>query len=468
MTIQPGLTRRGFLRNVSSAAGFLALPAFIPSSIIGANSPSKRIHVAQIGCGRIAHDMDLPGLLRQERARVVAVCDVDSKRLRLARERVEKFYSSKLGGAAITPVAGFMDYRELLSAPDIDAVSISTPEHWHAEPIIAAALAGKDVYVQKPLAMTIEEGRAVSDTLRSQRRAFQIGSQQRSDSPWPQFRRTVELVRNGRIGKLHTVKIGLPTDPAGKVEPEMPAPENLNYDMWLGPTPLVPYTENRVHPQDSLSGRPGWLRIESYCLGMITGWGSHHLDIAHWGMDTEYTGPLEIEGRAEFPKSGLWNVHGPYHIEMKYANGVTMVIDNNFPNGVRFEGDDGWIFVSRGNARVTASDPAAASDSKAFSSSDPKILASVIRPTETQFHSSSDHHLDWLQSIQTRQPAATNPEQAHRSTTACELGWIAMRLGRKLRWDPVKEEFVGDAEANAMRARPQRAPYGYGAVLKKS
>jgi hypothetical protein len=259
------------------------------------------------------------------------------------------------------------------------------------------------------------------------------------------------------------VQIGLPTDPAGKDEPEMPVPPNLNYEMWLGSTPKAPYTENRVHPQNSLSARPGWLRIESYCLGMITGWGSHHVDIAHWGMDTELTGPLEIEGKAEFPKSGLWNVHLAYHIEMKYANGVTMVMDNKFPNGVRFEGEKGWIFVSRGGARATASDPQSL-ENKPFASSDPKLEAP--QPGDVELHASKDHHLDWLESIRTRKRAATTPEIAHRSTSACELGWIAMKLGRKLRWDPVKEEFSGDAEASALRSRTQRSPYGVDRLVK--
>jgi hypothetical protein len=245
--------------------------------------------------------------------------------------------------------------------------------------------------------------------------------------------------------------------------------------MWLGCTPLAPYTENRVHPQHRRQGglsleevnvvdRPGWLRIESYCLGMITGWGSHHFDIAHWGMNTELTGPLEIEGRAQFPKEGLWNVHGPFHIEAKYANGVTLIADDHYDNGVRFEGSAGWVFVSRGGARATSSDPNVTTD-QPIAASDPKILQSAIGPNEIHLYQSPDHHLDWLTSIRSRRPCATNPEQAHRSTSACQLGWIAMKLGRKLRWDPVKEVFPGDAEANALLSRPQRAPYGIGAIL---
>jgi len=455
MKNQNSVSRRQFLMtSLATTAGAVALPTLIPSSVLGATAPSKVINVGQIGCGRIARDMDLPGVMKHNIARVVALCDVDSKRLADGKKLVEDYYAKRSGSSSAGEVKTYGDYRDLIKDPAVDAVAISTPDHWHAEPVVAAALAGKDIYVQKPLTMTLEEGRIVSDIVRAKKRAFQIGSQQRSTS---QFRIACELVRNGRIGTLHTVKIGLPVDPAGDEEPEMPVPPNLNYDMWLGCTPKVYYTEKRVHPQKDYS-RPGYLRVEAHCLGMITGWGSHHVDIGHWGMGTELTGPIEAEGTAEFPKKGLWNVHGPYHIEMKYANGVKMIIDNNFPNGIRFEGSEGWIFVSRGGARATASDPATAYG-KALEASDPKILNSKIGPNELHLPVSTDHHLNWLRSIQTREPAVTTPEEAHRSTSACIIGWVAMKLGRRITWDPVKERF-GDDAANALRSRPERAPYG--------
>jgi predicted dehydrogenase len=461
-------SRRQFLKtSLAAAAAASVFPTIVPSSVLGQDAPSKKIQIGQIGCGRIGHDMDMPGILKHDSARIVAVCDLDSKRAEHAKSYVEGTYAKKQPGQKPLAVKVYADYRELLKEGGVDAIAISTPDHWHAEPVVAAALAGKDIYVQKPLSMTLAEGRAVSDIVRAKKRAFQIGSQQRSDSPWPQFRMACERVRNGRIGKLHTVKIGLPVDPSGGNPQEMPVPPNLNYAAWLGCTPQVPYTEDRVHPQNSIKDRPGWLRIDSYSLGMITGWGAHHVDIAHWGMDTEYTGPIEIEGQAEFPKTGLWNVHGPYHIEAKYANGVMMIIDNNFTNGVRFEGADGWIFVSRGGAKATASDPASAFG-KALEASDPKILNLKIGPDELHLYKSPDQHGNWLTSIQTREPAATNPEQAHRATSACILGWISMKLGRKLRWDPVKETFGGDEQANAMLARPQRVPYGIDRLLKQT
>lgn len=456
-------TRRDFLRVSGLAGAAIGFPTIIPARVLGADAPSKKINILQIGCGRIGRDMDMPGILRQDGARMVAVCDLDSLRVADAKAMVEGYYKKKNVGIEVVT---FGDYREALQHPDIDAVAVSTPDHWHAEPVIAAAKLGKHIYVQKPLSMTVKEGRAVSDVVTAQKRGFQIGSQQRSGA---QFRIACEMVRNGRIGKVHTVKIGLPTDPAGGSLEEIAIPPNLNYEMWLGATPLAPYTKDRVHPQGAdiktrYGERPGWLRNDNYCLGMITGWGSHHVDIAHWGMDTEHTGPISIDGKAEFPKQGLWNVHGPYHIEMKYANGVTVVINHQLPNGIRFEGSDGWIFVTRGAERVTSSDPIPTGNAaKALQASKPEILSEPLGANEkVRLHESpkGDHHLDWITSLQTGKPAATTPEIAHRSTSACIVGWVSMKLGRKLTWNPEKEEFDNDEEANAMRARPQRVPYG--------
>jgi predicted dehydrogenase len=267
------------------------------------------------------------------------------------------------------------------------------------------------------------------------------------------------LVRNGRIGALQNIKIGLPGDPSGDVEVEMPIPKSLNYDLWLGSTPNVFYTEKRVHPQHDYS-RPGWLRCEQFGAGMITGWGAHHIDIAHWGMGTEYSGPEEIKATAKFPTSGMWNVHGDFLVEAKYPNGVTMQISGDFPNGVRFEGSEGWIFVSRGNVGVTASDPTSAKNSKAFSASDPKILQSIIGENEIHLYHSEDQHGNWLDCIRSGQLTVAPVEVAHRSCSACLIFHIAMKVGRTLYWDAIRERFKNDDEANAMLARPQRHPYG--------
>ncbi len=208
----------------------------------------------------------------------------------------------KTGNSNYVKVKTYGDYKELLLDKSIDAVMITTPDHWHSQPAIEAALAGKDIYLEKPTSLTITEGRLLSDVVKRQKVILQVGTQQRSS---PQWRIAAELVRNGRIGKLHTVKIGLPGDPAGPEAPEMPVPKNLNYDMWLGSTPKVYYTEIRVHPQNSINDRPGWLRCEQFGAGMITGWGQHHFDSAAWGMDTELTGPISVDAVAQFPKSGL-------------------------------------------------------------------------------------------------------------------------------------------------------------------
>ncbi len=444
-----GVTRRTFLK---AAAAF---PSIVPASVLGRHAPNGQIAIGAIGTGRISRVHDLPGVWKRPDARVIAVCDVDSKRMEDARRLVNGHYAGKTG-KPYDGVATYADYRELLANPDIDAVLVSTPDHWHALITVAAVRAGKDVYLQKPASLTIAEGRFVAREVARSRRIVQVGSQQRSS---PQFRYAAELVRNGRIGKLHTVKIGLPGDPPGQDEPEMPIPPTLDYDRWLGSTPYVYYTEARVHPQEGY-GRPGWLRCEQFGAGMITGWGSHHLDSAHWAMDEEHSGPLEIWGTAEFPKSGLWDVHGPFRTEAIYATGVHMIVSGDVPNGIRFEGSEGWIFVSRGNEAVTASDPQSAlKDSQALAASNPAIITSVIGPNEIHLEESTDHHGNWLDAVRSRRQPIAPFDVAHRSCSACLLHHIAMKAGRRLRWDPAAERFIGDDEANAMLSRPQREGY---------
>jgi len=295
----------------------------------------------------------------------------------------------------------------------------------------------------------------MADVLKKTGRILQLGSQQRSDAA---FRTACELVRNGRLGKIAEIYIGLPEDPAGNEEPEMAVPANLNYDAWLGCTPKVYYTENRVHPQSAdprkRYDRPGWLRCEQFGAGMITGWGSHHIDIAHWAMGLEHSGPIEVQASAEFPKKGLWDVHGPYHVRAKYANGAVMYISEKLPNGIRFVGEEGWIWVTRGN--VLKAGPAS-------------ILKAEWTSSDVRLHASpnNDHHLDWLTSLRTRQPNVAPAEAGHRSSSACLLAHIAMRLNKPLKWDPATERFTNSDEANAMLARPQRAPYGTDAVVAK-
>ncbi len=458
-------SRRDFLKKSALAVSSLAIPTIVPASVFGANAPSNRITVGAIGTGRISRGHDMPNVLKYDHAQIISVCDLDTKRVQDAKKLVEDFYAGKQKDGKFTGVKTYGDYRELLLNKDIDAVIVSTPDHWHSQIAMEAVLAGKDVYLQKPFSLTIAEGRALSDAVKQTKRILQIGSQQRSANPWPHFKKACELVRNGRIGKLQTIYIGLPGDPGGEEEPEMPIPKNLNYDMWLGSTPNVYYTEKRVHPQNDYS-RPGWLRCEQFGAGMITGWGAHHIDIAHWGMGTELSGPIEIEAKAEFPSHGLWNVHGRFDATAKYANGVTVIMGGDNPNGVKFVGSDGWIFVTRGS-EVTSSDPGSNKAEKPLVASDPKLLDSVIGDKEIKLYYSPDQHGNWLDCIKTRKEPIAPAEIGHRSTSACLLVHTAMKLNRKLNWNPEKELFVNDEAANATIARPQRKPYGTNYVKQK-
>lgn len=433
-----------------------AFPAIVPASVFGQNAPSNRINIGAIGVGRISRGHDMKEIHRHADAHIVAVCDVDMKRLGAGIQLVDDRYSAGRD-KPYSGTLGYADHRELLANKDIDAVLVSTPDHQHARMAIDAVRAGKDVYLQKPASLTIAEGRIMADTVKASGRILQIGSQQRGSEPWPQFRRACELVRNGRIGKLKHVEVGLPGDPSGPEAPPMPIPPGFNYDAWLGSTPEQYYTEMRVHPQNSFEDRPGWLRCEQFGAGMITGWGSHHIDTAHWGMDTEHTGPIEIWGTAEFPKSGLWDVHGPFESHAIYANGVTMKVSGALSNGIRFIGDKGWIFVTRSGA-VTPSDPTGPQIDP-LQASDPKILTSVIGPNEIHLPATPEQHRNWLDSIRTRAAPAATAEIGHRGCSTCLLHWTAMKTGRRLKWDPKAERFIGDDAANAMLSRPQRAGY---------
>jgi predicted dehydrogenase len=452
-------SRREFGRTAAgAAAAAVAGPLLLPSRLFGKEAPSGRVRVGQVGCGRIARVHDMPGVFKSGLADIVAVCDLDSKRAAEGKTLVEKLYRG--AQRPLPAVSVHHEYHELLSRADVDAVVISLPDHWHAELGIAAVRAGKDVYLQKPFTMTHAEGVLLRDAVARYGRVFQVGSQQRSTV---QFRRACELVRSGRVGRLRRVEIGLPIDPTKPDDPEQPVPANLDYDRWLGCTPLVYYTEQRVHPQQGY-GRPGWLRNESYCLGMITGWGSHHFDTAHWAMDVELSGPTRVEGHAEFPKNKIWNVHGAYDVELTYPGEVHVRVSDKLPNGLKFIGDEGWIWVTR-EGETTSSDPA--NPGKAMpplDASDPKLLDPA--GVEVQLPRSEEHHKNWLECVRSRQTPIAPAPVAHRSGTACIVSWIAMKLGRPLTWDPKQERFVDDEQANSMLSRPERAPYGASRVAK--
>ena len=397
-------------------------------------------------------------------ARIVAVSDLDSKRMAEGKQFIEDHYTQKMGSPYLD-VKQVADYRDLFKRKDIDAVIISTPDHWHAQPAMEAALAGTHVYLQKPTSLTIHEGRQLVEVIQRTGVVLQLGTQQRSSE---QFRLAAELVRNGRIGKLHTVRIGLPGDPSGPEAPAMPVPANLNFEMWLGSTPEVPYTEIGVHPQNDY-GRPGWLRHENYGAGMITGWGQHHFDSAAWGMNTELVGPRYIEAVAEFPRSGLWNVHGDFLVKATYDNGIVMLTSGTYPNGIRYEGTEGWIWVSRGSYVASTSDPVAqGNNAKALDASDPKLLQTVFGANELRFTRSSSHHGNWLDAIQGKAELLSPVEIGHRSCSVCLISHIAMKLGRKLEWNSATEEFVNDPEANTYLSRSQRRPWGTDLVLANS
>ena len=480
MKINSDVTRRKFLGDSVKASLGTALavnfPTIVPASVLGKNAPSNRINVASIGCGRISTTHDMTSIARYGGARIMAVCDLDRNRadagvaaVKANYKRAEKENGGQTGDWDIKV---YYDYKELLLNKDIDAVHISLPDHQHAIVGVHAVNAGKDVYLQKPASLTIEEGRILSNAVKKTGRILQMGSQQRSIDPWPQFKKACELVRNGRIGKIKTIEVGLPGDPGGGDPKQMPAPKILDYDAWLGATPEVYYTEDRVHSLDSsikgINSRPGWLRCEQFGAGMITGWGAHHIDTAHWAMGTEYSGPIEVWGRAAFPTDdpgykGLWDVHGIFRTEAMYANGVHMIVSNELPNGVKFIGSDGWIWVTRGDYRVTDSDPVAdKSGVKPIDASNPKILQSVIGPNEIHLYESSEQHANWLDCIKSRKEPAAPIEVGHRSCSACLLHQIAMKLKRKIYWNPEKEMFANnDKEAIAMLSRPRRKKYDF-------
>jgi myo-inositol 2-dehydrogenase / D-chiro-inositol 1-dehydrogenase len=463
-------TRRSFLKNsVLGGAGLIVLPTILPRSVFGAASPNKRVQVAQIGCGRMGSE-DMKSVMAQSPARVVAVCDFDSKRLGAARDTVVQFYQGK--GESEVNVQTYRDYHEVLARPDIDAVVVSVPDHWHGLVAMEAAIAGKHIYVQKPVTYAIAEAIALREAVEAKKVILQTGSQQRSEHPYPAFRAASAAVRNGRVGKLQTIRIGIGLDRAkGQGPAPMPVPENLDYEHWLGPAPEQPYMELHVHPQRGY-GRPGWITTEAFGLGMITNWGAHHIDIAQWAMGMELSGPIHVDSHAEFMTNDVWDVHTTYHVEMRYANGVQVILDNKYENGLRFEGSEGWVFCKRGAVRMTSSDPDAKepedSSRGPLRASDPKILAPLTASETVRWPASPNHYQNWVEGILANREPIAPIEQSSRSLETCAVAWIGMKLKRKLTWDPAKEEFVNDAEANAMRERkPRSTEYDFHAVMKK-
>ena len=436
------LTRRQFLKGSAAVTASIALtgPAIIPASVLGANSPSSQITIGMIGMGRQAFYSNLKPFLNSSDTQVVAVCDVDAWRLDNARKAVENHYAKDKRSDTFKGCSVYKDFRELLGRNDIDAVMISTPDHWHVPIAIAAARAGKDICCEKPLTLSIAEGHVLSDTVRRYKRVFRTDSEFRSHSC---FQRQCELVLNGRIGKVHTIYTGVPAgDIACPPQPIMTVPEELDYDLWLGPAPVAPYTLNRVHPRHSYD-RPGWMRVLDYCEGMVTNWGAHLNDIAQWGNGTERTGPVEVEGTGKYPSDGLWNVLLDFEIRYKYANGVRLIYKTDRPY-VRFEGTDGWVEADY-NSRSLKANPES-------------ILKAPIRPDEIHLPL-KDEKRDFIDAVKTRGRTLEDAEVGHRTTSLCQLGHIAIQIGRKLKWDPDAEHFLNDDAANRLLSRPMRSPW---------
>jgi len=463
-------SRRQFLKTtLGGAAGLLLLPVIRPARLLGAEAPSRKIQIAQIGCGRMGRS-DLGNVLTEPLARVVAVCDVDARRLAAGQGMVEEYYARS--GEAGVKVQTFADYHDVLASPAVDAVIITVPDHSHALIAIEAAIAGKHIYVQKPVTYSIAEAIALRRTVEAKKIILQTGSQQRSERPWRSFRRASEAVRNGRIGQLRTIKIGIGLDTASGRKPHpAPAPANLNYEHWLGAAPEQPYVEDRVHPQDSLGGRPGWITTEDFGLGMITNWGAHHVDIAQWAMGQELGGPLTVDARAEFPVNDERTVHTTYHVEMGYPQQVRLILDNHFATGLRFEGDEGWVFCTR-SEDISADDNPNVSFSREsrlpLQASDPKILAPLDEHA-IRWQPSKSHYGNWLESIAANRQPIAPIQQSARSLEACCAAWISMKLQRPLAWDAATESFTGDAAANALRGRPARKPeYDHALAMKRA
>jgi predicted dehydrogenase len=414
------VSRRGFLGTV--VAGSLA-PTFVPSRCFGAN---ERVTLGFIGVGGQGKG-NLGGFLKH--AQVAAVCDVDSKRLADALGVVEK-----AGGKA----EGYSDYRKLLDRKDIDAVVISTPDHWHALPAIHACAAGKDAYVEKPLSLTIAEGRAMVDAARRHKRIVQTGSQQRSDD---KFRRACELVRSGAIGQVEKVLVGIANvNFSGPPVADGTAPPELDYNFWLGPAKERPFNAKRTH----YNFRFFW----DYSGGQMTNWGAHHIDIAQWGLGMDDTGPVSVEGTAEYHPEKWYEVTMKCRVTHKYANGIEMIVGQgqpDIPGGTTFVGTKGTLFVTRGTLKTT-----------------PEEIATSTEPTSVSLYESKSHHRNFLDCIKSRKAPICDVEIGHRSATICHLGNIACRLGRKLTWDPAKETFVGDEAAVAELSRAYRAPWTLG------
>ena len=434
------LSRRRFLQRTGAIVAS-ALPAWFVEECAGQTSradvsgdaPSEQLRLALIGCGGM-------GLGDAAHARqfgpIVALCDVDASHLAEGRKRFPE-------------AEGYSDFRRLLERQDIDAVICATVDHWHTLVSLAAMQAGKDVYCEKPLTLTIDEGRRLVDVQRETGRVLQTGTQQRSSL---HFRLACDLVRNGRVGRVEKVEVWLPAGLRGGPFAAGPVPGGFDYDAWLGQTPAVPYVKERTH----FSFRYWW----EYSGGTMTDWGAHHNDIVLWALDLDGSGPVRVEGQPKVEMiPGGYTAVSEYDVTYTYANGVTHTCRSTTASewhggvkdpegqqhGIRFIGSDGWIWVTRG----------------VLEASDPALINEPLPASAPRVYASSDHMGNLVACVKSRQETICPARVGHRSASLCHLGVIAIRLGRSLNWDPVQETFVGDAEANQYVARPMREPYDY-------
>ncbi|MCA9111375.1 MAG: Gfo/Idh/MocA family oxidoreductase [Planctomycetaceae bacterium] len=429
MPSSTSVSRRQFLKTSVAASSVFAAPWIVPSTCFGAND---RVVVGSIG----VRNQGSGNLKRFQTAgcQIGAICDVDTdvqaEALKLVNSGTPKLYG---------------DYRRLLEQQDLDAIVITTPDHWHALMTIHACEAGKDVYCEKPLSLTIAEGRRMVQAARMHERVVQTGSQQRSSHL---FRKACELVRNGHIGDLHEVHCGISgVNHPGQLGPNTDPPANLDYNMWLGPAPERSYNEKRVH----YNFRFWW----DYSGGQMTNWGAHYLDIAQWGMGTDDTGPIVVEGTATFHPEGFHEVTETCRVTYTYANGVKVIAgqkQEDIPGGTTFIGSQGRVFVNR---KELVTDPV-------------DIAELSLDDAPIKLTSSDDHTQNFLDAIRSREKPICDVEIGHRSATVCHLGNIVCRLGRSIQWDPEAERIVDDEQAHAMTDRVYRAPWTHDLTVKSS
>jgi predicted dehydrogenase len=430
------IRRRDFLKMIpAAAAGAAVFPAIVRGSVLGLNGavpPSDKIVMAGIGFG-MQGPSNMQAFLEKDEVQWVAVCDLDDKHLAQARAIVNRKYGH-------TSCATYKDFRKLFARGDLDAVSIAVPDHWHAILSISAARAGLDIYGEKPLTHSLREGRALCDAVKRYGRVWQTGSWQRSVD---NFYRACELVRNGRIGKIRRVEVGLPSGhydfarTFGQEKITAP-PAELDYETWLGPAPYAPYCTARVHMN--------WRWNMDYGGGQLMDWIGHHLDIAHWGMGYDYTGPVEVWGKGEWPKTGIYNSATRYWVETRYADGTPIILAGGYPEiqgGTKWIGEYGWIWVDRGQ----------------FETQPANLVNEIIGPNEIKLYHSRDHYQNFLDCVKSRALTITPCEVAHRSASVGHLGVIAIETGHKIKWDPAAETIIGDPEAERLLSRAYRKPW---------